>query len=59
MSDKVSLSRKQIDFIVKMTEIEDQENAVERFMKIMIDERVDPSEISYVVDRIMKKMEKR
>jgi hypothetical protein len=59
LSDKVSLSRKQIDFIVKMTEIEDQENAVERFMKIMIDERVDPSEISYVVDRIMKKMEKR
>ena len=41
-----------------MVEVEDAEAAVEVFATIMIEERVDPSQIGYVVDKIMNRMKK-
>jgi len=59
LGDKISLNQKQLKFIKDILEINDSEEAVAMFMEIMLDERVDPSLISTVVDKIMKKMEKK
>lgn len=58
MNDKISLTQRQILFIVDILEIDDHGKAVERFMEIMIEERTDPSLISDVVNKIMARMKK-
>jgi hypothetical protein len=57
LSDKIGLTRKQIDFITYITEIPDAEQAVEFFMILMVEERADPSQIELYVDKMIKKLE--
>lgn len=40
------------------TEIEDPEQAVERFAELMILEKIDPIDIAYLVDKLIKRMRK-
>lgn len=58
MSEKIRLTKKQLHFVTQILEISDPDKAVERFMEIMIEERVDPSDIVILIDTILKKLEK-
>jgi hypothetical protein len=57
LSDKIGLTKKQIEFIIYMTEIEDPSSAVEEFMTIMVEERAEPAQIEKYVDKMIKKLE--
>jgi hypothetical protein len=59
LSDKISLTKTQLVFLMEMLEETNQEKAVEKFATIMIEERVDPIDISEVIDKIMAKMVKK
>lgn len=59
MSDSISLTTRQIAFITEMLEIQNAERAVEKYMEIMIEERMEPSRIDFVVTRTMKAWENR
>lgn len=52
---KIRLNKKQIAFVVYILEIEDVKQAVEKFAAIMMEERLHPSEMSNVIDRILSK----
>ena len=57
MSDKIGLTKKQIEFITYITEVSDAAEAVEEFMTLMVDAGVDPAQIEKYVDRMIKKLE--
>lgn len=54
-SGSISLNKKQIEFLVKMTEIKDVNEAVEHFAFLLVQERADPSKMSKYIDKIMEK----
>ena len=57
MSDKISLTRAQVNFLVENTECNgDQELAVERFAILMIEERLDPTDLVKVLEKVMRRM---
>jgi len=39
-----------------MTELADPDDAVDRFIEIMVEERVDPANISILIDKIISRM---
>lgn len=43
---------------MEITEIKDPDDAVDRFVEIMVEERVDPSNIAILVDKILSRMKK-
>jgi len=53
---KVMLSKKQIAFIIEMTEIEDKNEAIKFFGNMMTKEGLKISTMGAVIDKIMKKM---
>jgi hypothetical protein len=55
LSENVRLTQKQIRFLLEWLEEEIPEKAAEKFMELMVLERVDPSEISFVLDKIIAK----
>ncbi len=59
MSENVRLTQKQIKFLIQWLEIEDPEQAATKFMEILVDERVEPSEIGFVINKIIAKIEKK
>jgi len=57
MSEKISLNRAQIEFIVENTDCGgDAELAVERFATLMIEEKIDPGLIVKCIDKVMRRM---
>jgi hypothetical protein len=58
LSTKIKLTNTQISFIKEITEIKDTDEAVERFMEILMEENVDPLLIGNYVDKIMRKIRK-
>lgn len=60
MSDsKITLNRKQIAFVVYMTEIKDPKEAIKKFASIMMEEKIHPSNMAMVIDRIFEKRERK
>lgn len=56
---KVRLTKNQINFLIKMTEESDASDAMRAFARIMTDEGINPSEMSDVIDIIIKNMTKK
>ena len=59
MSEKIRLTKKQVLFLQEWVEEKDPEKAAEIFMGWMLDERVDPQDIAIMIDKIMKRIEKK
>lgn len=55
MSENIRLNKKQVSFLVQWVD-EDPEKAAERFMELMISERVPSSEICKYIDKIIEKI---
>lgn len=58
MSDRIRLTKKQIDFVMEHTMELDPEKAVERFADLMIMERVDPTDMVILIDKLIQRMKK-
>lgn len=52
---KITLNKRQIAFVVQMMEIKDPKEAVEAFAIIMIEEKLHPTLMPKVIDRILQK----
>lgn len=57
--NKIRLNRRQLDFLVEMTEIQDTKEAVKKFAAILTEERVHPSQMAQVIDFIIKRMKEK
>lgn len=53
MSENIRLTRKQVQFLLEWTELEDPEKAAEKFLELMVLERAPTSEISEYLDKII------
>lgn len=56
MSTDIHLTKQQVLFVIRMTEIINQDDAVDRMIELMIEERLDASHIVAVIDRGIKKL---
>ena len=56
MSDKIYLSREEQIFLMEMTELETTEDAVDKFVTLMILEKADPIDLKKYLKKIMGKM---
>lgn len=52
--DRIRLSREEQVFLMKMIETDDPMMAVEKFAILMVEERVDPSDLEIYIKKIMK-----
>jgi len=59
LSDRIKLTRKQVNFLLEHLDEKDPEEAATRFMELMILEKVDPVDIAFVIDKIIKRIEKK
>jgi hypothetical protein len=56
VSEKIHLNKRQIEFIVRMTEIRDPMEAVKKMASIMNEERADVSKMGEYIDRMIQKL---
>jgi hypothetical protein len=54
--DKINLNRRQIEFIVYMTEISDPMDAIKKFASIMVDEKVEPTKMPQYVNKLIERI---
>lgn len=52
---RIYLNRQQLEYLVRMTEMADPKDAIERFAVILLEERVDPAKMNQYIDKLMEK----
>lgn len=55
-SDRIYLSKEEQIFLTEMLEIEDINDAVEKFAILMVEERADPTQLHKYLKKIIKRM---
>jgi predicted P-loop ATPase len=55
----ISLTKRQLEFLIGITEIKDPMAAVERFVDIMVEEGVDPVKIGQYINKILDRQRKK
>lgn len=58
VSNKITLNKKQLEFLLYMLEINDHMEAVQKFAMILVEERVPADQMAPVIDKIMERMKK-
>lgn len=56
---QISLTKRQLEFVIRITEIKDPMAAVERFIDIMVEEGVDPTKMAQYINKILEKQRKK
>lgn len=56
VSEKIHLNKRQIEFVVRMTEIRDPMEAVKKMASIMNQEGADVSKMAEYIDRMIQKL---
>lgn len=60
MSDsRVRLNKTQIKFLTEMLEIQDPLKAVEKFVEILLEEKLPPKDMGPVINEIIRRMARR
>lgn len=54
-NNNIFLSRRQLEYVIKMVEISDPNEAVEKFALIMLEEKADPGKMEMYINRLMEK----
>lgn len=55
-SDRIYLSKEEQIFLTEMLEIDDINDAVEKFAILMVEERADPTQLHKYLKKIIKRM---
>jgi hypothetical protein len=56
VNDKINLNRRQIEFIVYMTEIRDPMEAIKKFASIMVEEKISPTKMPEYVNKLIDRI---
>lgn len=54
-SGKIFLRKEQIEYLVKLLEMPDPQEAIEKFAELLILEKADPSKMDKYVDELIKR----
>jgi len=56
---RIKLNKAQLNFLMDMLEIENPQDAANKFVEILVEEKLQPKDVSAIINQIMSKMKKK